>query len=55
VIESLCLLQCCRTAFSSEDMYCIHFRFIIDMSNTQAVPAKADAPKREEVDEDDQV
>lgn len=41
--------------FSSEDKYCIHFRFIIHMSNTQAVPATADLREREEVDENNQV
>ena len=41
--------------FSSEDKYSIHFRFIIHMSNTQAVRATADLREREEVDENNQV
>ncbi len=41
--------------FSSEDKYYIHFRFIIHMSNTQAIPATVDLREREEADENNQV
>ena len=41
--------------FSGEDKYCIHFRFIIDMSSTEAVSAIVDVPRREEVHENNQV
>ena len=55
VIVGLRVLENRLAVFSSEDKYCIHFRFIIHMSNTQAVPATADLREREEVDENNQV
>jgi hypothetical protein len=39
----------------SEYKYYTHFRFIIHMSNTQAVRASVDLREREELDEDNQV
>ena len=55
MVVGLCILQYYLTVFSGEDKYCIHFRFIIHMSNTQAVPATVDLREREEVDENNQV
>ena len=55
MIVGLRVLVNCLAVFSSEDKYSIHFRFIIHMCNTQAVPATADLREREEVDENNQV
>ena len=55
MVVCLCVLWYCLAVFSSEGKYCIHFRFIIHMSNTQTVPATADLREREEVDENNQI
>jgi hypothetical protein len=50
-----CIFRYSLAVFSTEDMYSIHFRVVIHMSNTQAVRATVDLREREGLDENNQV